>query len=341
MRRRLRAPDHWNLAVYHCFSRVVDRRFLFGPEEKEHFLGLLREYEAFGGLQILTYSLMDNHFHVLVAVPKRPQNLPSAPELLAQLQALSGRRDLERLRRQFEHLRTHPDPAAEAALLERFYRRMWDLSAFFQSVKQRFSRWYNRRAGRHGTLWEERFGSVLVEGNGEALTTMAAYIDLNAVRAGLVEDPKDYRWCGYGEALGGRKRAREAIQAVVRALQGGRQEEESRALEVYRMHLYVQGNEGREGIGEGGRPVRGTLSREALREVLQAKGRLPLGEYLRCRVRYFCAGAVIGGRGFVNEVFAARREHFGPRRRSGARRMKGLAEGGLYAMRDLRVDVFG
>jgi putative transposase len=36
-----------------------------------------------------------------------------------------------------------------------------------------------------------------------ALAMIAAYIDLNAVRAGLVVDPKDYRFCGYGEAMGG------------------------------------------------------------------------------------------------------------------------------------------
>ncbi len=36
---------------------------------------------------------------------------------------------------------------------------------------------------------------------------MAAYIDLNPVRAGLVSDPKDYRWCGYGEAVGGHEGA--------------------------------------------------------------------------------------------------------------------------------------
>jgi putative transposase len=44
---------------------------------------------------------------------------------------------------------------------------------------------------------------VLVEGAGYALTTMAAYIDLNLVRAGIVGDPKDYRWCGYGAAVAG------------------------------------------------------------------------------------------------------------------------------------------
>ncbi len=50
---------------------------------------------------------------------------------------------------------------------------------------------------------------------GEALRTIAAYIDLNPVRAGLVNDPKDYRWCGYAEALGGSKRARKALCRVL------------------------------------------------------------------------------------------------------------------------------
>src|SRR5690606_24220015 len=51
--------------------------------------------------------------------------------------------------------------------------------------------------------------------DGEALRTMALYIDLNPVRAGLVEDPKDYRWTGYGEASGGSKRARRGLCKVM------------------------------------------------------------------------------------------------------------------------------
>jgi putative transposase len=42
---------------------------------------------------------------------------------------------------------------------------------------------------------------VVVENSVNALKTVAAYIDLNPIRAGLVEDPKDYRFCGYGEAV--------------------------------------------------------------------------------------------------------------------------------------------
>jgi hypothetical protein len=60
----------------------------------------------------------------------------------------------------------------------------------------------------------DRFKSVMVEGRGEPLHTMAAYIDLNPVRAGLVEDPKDYRWCGYGEAMGGSRRAQRGLARV-------------------------------------------------------------------------------------------------------------------------------
>ncbi len=55
-----------------------------------------------------------------------------------------------------------------------------------KELKQRFSRWYNRQTGRFGTLWAERFKSVLVEDHPANVETLAAYIDLNPVRAGLV-----------------------------------------------------------------------------------------------------------------------------------------------------------
>ena len=73
---------------------------------------------------------------------------------------------------------------------------------FVKILKQRFSLRYNREHGRLGTLWEGPFRSVLVEPTRRALSVVGAYIDLNPVRAGIVEDPKDYRFSGYGEAVG-------------------------------------------------------------------------------------------------------------------------------------------
>jgi hypothetical protein len=44
---------------------------------------------------------------------------------------------------------------------------------------------------------------------------MAAYIDLNPVRAGIVKDPADDRWCGYAEATAGSRRAQPGLRAVM------------------------------------------------------------------------------------------------------------------------------
>ena len=63
---RLCAPRDWSVAYYHCFSRIVDRRRVLGPDERRLFVALMREYEVFCGVQILTFCVMSNHFHLLV-----------------------------------------------------------------------------------------------------------------------------------------------------------------------------------------------------------------------------------------------------------------------------------
>ncbi|MGL5016780.1 MAG: hypothetical protein ACRDBP_01490, partial [Luteolibacter sp.] len=66
---------------------------------------------------------------------------------------------------------------------------------------------------------------------------------------------------------------------------------------------------------------------------------LGIAGMLRCRVRYFTDGAVIGSRAFVNETFAAARERFPVGRKDGARKLRGNgapAAGVLWSMRDLQ-----
>jgi len=59
---------------------------------------------------------------------------------------------------------------------------------------------------------------VIVE-DGAAARMMAAYIDLNPVRAAMVADPAEYRWSSYGEAIGGGKKGngKKAREGLVRA----------------------------------------------------------------------------------------------------------------------------
>ena len=114
--------------------------------------------------------------------------------------------------------------ALVAEIHARFTYRMHNLSEFMKTLLQRFTRWFNRTHKRSGTLWEERFKSVIVE-SGIAARTMAAYIDLNPVRAGMVADPAEYRWSSYGEAVGGgpKGNGKKAREGLVRACMSHRE----------------------------------------------------------------------------------------------------------------------
>ena len=66
---RQRAPETDPAAYYHCISRVINREWVLGDAEKEELTGLLRRYEDFCGVRLVTFCLMSNHFHALVEVP--------------------------------------------------------------------------------------------------------------------------------------------------------------------------------------------------------------------------------------------------------------------------------
>ena len=332
---RLKAPADHPTAYYHCVSRIVNRDFVLQRPEREMFTALMRMYEKLCQVRVVTFCVLSNHFHLLVEVPQRPEVMPGEEEVLRIIAGSLGKTTAHLVRVQLQQLREAGAPEAAQRVLNSWTARMWDISAFMKSLKQRFTQWFNKQHGRKGTLWEERYKSTLVEGGGDALAMTAAYIDLNPVRAGLVKDPKDYRWCGYAQAVAGVVMARRGLEVASRAqLQGVRPEQG--LIEHYRRLLFTWGQAGKAG---------GKISREEARKVLSKGGRLPVAEVLRCKVRYFTDGAVLGSRGYVEAIFKAKRGRFGEKRQDGARKMRGLEapEGkeGLFTLRDLRVRVFG
>ena len=182
---------------------------------------------------------------------------------------------------------------------------------------------------------------------------MAAYIDLNPVREGMVADPGEYRWSSYGEAMGGGAvgNGRKARAGLVRALMAHKgyaadaRHWAGQVSKSYRMLLLEAGKEQvSERVGADGdlevRVTRKGMKKSVVdEEMLQLQRRrdVALAKMLRFRVRYFTDGVVIGSREFVNEVFVGMRERFGPNRKDGARKMRGAAAAGvLWSMRDLR-----
>jgi hypothetical protein len=175
---------------------------------------------------------------------------------------------------------------------------------FVKELKERFSRWFNKKHARRGTLWMDRFRSVIVEG-GECLRTVAAYIDLNPIRAGLVAEPEEYRWCGYAEALGGSRAMRRGLCRAIGwplgnwAKRGGRK---SSGAEAYRYLLYEDGVEQLADVGGKTVVTRWGMSAEAARKVIDAGGRLGHYHLVRCRVRWFSEGAALGSERFLRRV---------------------------------------
>jgi putative transposase len=345
-RARLLAPKGGAVAYYHCISRAVDKRSIFGDTEKADFVTLMRLYEKLCGVRVLTYCLMSNHFHMLVAVPERPADelLPSEADLIELIRSTLGKARADALLADWTLWREISPSSAEGRIeraKQEWFARMWNISAFMKTIKQRFTQWFNARHGRKGTLWEERFKSVLVQ-RGEALATVAAYIDLNPVRAGLVKDPKDYRWCGYGAACGGVMLARRGLEEVIRESVSRETYEietarsKSRPMALYRRRLLIWGTaRGQAANGLALKP--GMSPRAAQRELDRADGELSAATMLHCRVRYFTQGVAIGSREYVEGIFGHYRDRFSATRRDGARRVRAGGERtGLFALRELR-----
>jgi putative transposase len=323
-------------------SRTCGGEVFFDDVEKEALRRVMWRMAEFSGIKIVTYCLMGNHFHLLAEVPHRASWLhrfeghDGEAKLLDHLRILYSKAYLGLLREELADLRVRGMESLARQKLEAIKRRFCDLSLFVKEVKERFSRWFNKRRGRKGTLWMDRFKSVLVEGKGEALRTMAAYIDLNPVRAGLVKDPKDYRWSGYAEALGGSRRAQRGLcKAIGKPVDGW---ESASAAEAYRCILYTEGREVKDAQNQ--KVVERGVSADSARAVLAERGKLSAAELVRQRVRYFSDGAILGSKAFVEGIFTDQREHFSPLRRTGARRIRESGSG-LHTLRDLRLRALG
>jgi REP element-mobilizing transposase RayT len=316
-RARIKGEPEAVAAYYHCVSRIVDRRFVLEAREKEIFVRIMRGYEAYCGVRIITYCVMSNHFHILLEVPRRPHKelLPTDAELTERLRKAQCSFGASTLAQRLKMLRASGDHQRAEELRERFFSTMWDVSYFMRVLKQRFSQWYNGVNDRKGTLWEERFRSVLVEPD-VALHVVACYIDLNPVRAGLVNDPEEYRWCGYAEAVSGVNQSREAIAFVMVGSTLGSNSIGER-LAAYRCQLFETG--GISTANEASEKKRRGFSAVQIESVRAVGGKLGVGEALRCRIRRFTEGLVLGSVDFVEGYFQRYRHRFSAYRSWGAR----------------------
>jgi hypothetical protein len=145
------------------------------------------------------------------------------------------------------------------------------------------------------------------------------------VRAGVVGDPKEYRFCGYAEAEAGNPLAQVGLLSAL----GG--ESWATGGPEYRQLLFLR-------AGTAGQSGKAVLDRETILRVLGEGGQIRREEALRLRIRYFSDGLVLGTAPYVEEMFRRFRRQFGKTRRTGSRKLRGLPFDQLRTLRDLRVE---
>ena len=126
--------------------------------------------------QVAGFSIMGNHYHLVLRFDARHEI--SKEELME--------RALRFYPRSKKLLEGWPP-----GRWERFEQRIFDVSEFMRNVQAAFATWYNRMKSRKGRFWADRFKSTLLT-TPHAVLECVMYVELNAVRAKLVEQPEDY-----------------------------------------------------------------------------------------------------------------------------------------------------
>ena len=198
---------------YHVVSRIGGKRFLIDEKEKAILLGMIRGAAVFSGVELYTFAVMSNHFHLLVRVPRK--KAVSDKELERRMLAWYGPGKFAAILEKWEKWTKKKRPDLVEDEKARMRARMYDISQFCKTFKEAYTQDYNKRHENTGTIWEGRFKSILLEGSFRALMTVAGYIHLNPVRAAMVNAPEDARNAGYGAACHGDFAAQDGLRALV------------------------------------------------------------------------------------------------------------------------------
>jgi len=282
-------------SVYHVMSRTALDGFVLGDVEKEYLLNLIKRLSNIYFAEVLGFCLMGNHFHLLVRM-KTGEGI-----------------DDEEIKRRFSlYYGNEKKVVLNDGQIPHLREKWSSLSEYVKEIKQGFSRFYNRRHGRKGFFWSDRFKSVIVD-EGETLINCLAYIDLNPVRAGMVKKPEEYRWCSLGYHVQSRN------EGVFLSLDFGLREfgvkKSHERLRYYRRFVYEKG-----GIG-------------GIKKERKKDFELSEIDRFRYRTRYFTDSGIIGSKVFVDRIYRQFKDHFSSKHEKRPKIIQGLE--GVYSLKRL------
>lgn len=184
-------PPEGAQGYYHCVQRCVRRAFLCGDDvltgqSFEHRKDWIRErlhlLSACFAVAIHAYAVMSNHLHVVLQIDAAVSAAWNDEEVASRWILLFPPREGTDEARGLKHQALLADPERLALLRAR----LGDLSWFMRCLAEPIARRANREDQCTGRFWEGRFRcQVLCDER--ALLAAMAYVDLNPIRAGVVE----------------------------------------------------------------------------------------------------------------------------------------------------------
>ena len=293
-------------AVYHVISRTALPGLPIGDAEKDFMLRLVKRLSHLYFTEILGFCLMGNHFHLLVKM--LPDSNFNDDEVKQRCQNYYG----------IEYI--FPE-----GHLPHFREKLANLSEFMRDVKVNFTRYYNRRHNRRGYFWGDRFKSVIID-KGETLVNCLAYIDLNPLRAGIVEKPEEYRWSSIGYHMQtGNKDYFLSTDFGLKEFQVKNAKERFRR---YRKYMYDAGS-----IDRPDKNKIKVVNPRLLHQEKKKNFNITQASRLRYRTRYFTDSGIIGSKEFVSNHYQKFKHLFKSKNEKKPKPIQGL--NGIYSLKRL------
>jgi hypothetical protein len=292
--------------VYHVMSRTALDGFPLGDIEKDFMIDQIKRFSGLYFVEILGVCVMGNHFHLLVKMV--PDYKFSDKEIEKRFVEFYG-----------------DDRVFTDGLIPSLRMKFSSLSEFVREIKVGFARYYNKKHNRRGYFWGDRFKSVIVE-KGETLINCLAYIDLNPLRAGLVERPEEYRWNSLGYHI--QTNNKDNFLSLDFGLKEFGVLDAEERLRGYRRYVYEAGAVDRSEIGQ-----RKTIKEAVVEQERKKEFNISRVDRFRYRTRYFSDSGIIGTKEFVSINYTRFKDIFMSKREKIPKPVAGLD--GVYSLKRL------
>jgi REP element-mobilizing transposase RayT len=292
--------------VYHVISRTALDGFPLKEVEKDFMLDLIKHFSALYFTEILGFCLMGNHFHLLMKM------IPDC------------RFTDDQIKKRFEKFYGDTREFAEGQI-PYWREKLSSLSEFVREIKVGFARYYNRRHNRRGYFWGDRFKSVIVD-KGETLVNCLAYIDLNPLRAGIVDRPEDYRWSSIGYHI--QTENRDQFLSTDFGLKEFNVKSKKERIRLYRRYLYEAG-----ALNRPDKVQTGVIDPKIVAKERKKGFEISRISRFRYRTRYFTDSGIIGSKEFVAGNYQRFKHLFYSKHEKKPKPIKGLE--GMYSLKRL------